>query len=499
MSGRLPYSLMFLYSYLKNADIKVKIIDQRTEVDLDATIKKFKKNILCFGISSFTGVQIKGGLEISKKIKEFHPEVPIVWGGWHPTSMPEQTLRHPFVDIVVRGQGEVTLKELAVALSCDRDLSNIKGISFKKQGKIYHNPCRELLSLIEEVKMPFEAVDVEKYIYKKPFADRSDRSIGIITSLGCPNNCAFCEVASVYKRHIFFRNMDNILEEIEFLVSKYKITGITIDDDNFFVSRKRVVQFCEELNKRPYKISWDAGVSVNLILAKYDDETLKLVKKSGCKQLYIGAESGSNLTLERLNKKATVEQTYEFVNKMKKIGIRASFSSMVGVHGVPESEVFETMDMILKCREINPDFDFRLFYYTPYPSTSLYGEAIKHGFKEPESLEAWSDHTLRKFKAPWFKKSYRNQVKYFYFYYFPYSGTLNSAPTDTSLWGKSLDLFCSIFFDNFILKKIAKWRVKKRFFKYPIDAIYAIQGRRLKSLYGKIIYNNVDVFYEFDN
>ena len=489
MSGRLPYSLLYLTGYLLDTDFKVSIIDERTAEDLTGLIKGLKKdNIVCFGISSFTGIQIKNGLGIARQLKLHHPGVPIVWGGWHPSTLPEQTLEHPLVDIVVRGQGEATFKELVFALAEGKDLAGISGISYKLDDKIVRNPDRELLPVIEKLKVPLATVDVEKYVYKKPFAERSGRTIGIITSLGCPNFCGFCAVASIYKQRVFFRDLDNVLSDIDYLVEKYNINGITIDDDNFFVSPARVNKFCEGLLKRPYKIAWDAGVSVNL-LKHYDDKFLKLIKQSGCEQLYIGAESGSDAVLRLINKKATVEQTYDFVRKMKEIGIKASLSSMVGIPGSSPDEIFDTMNMIFKCRQINPNFDYRIFYYTPYPGTTLYKSAIKNGLKEPSSLEDWAGHTLRRFKAPWVKASYRKLVKYFYFYYFPYSGDMKR--TGNAIY--------SFFFENALLRGIARWRVKHGCYKLPIDALYVTQGLRIRSLYGRLVHKNIDVFQEFDN
>jgi radical SAM superfamily enzyme YgiQ (UPF0313 family) len=499
MSGRIPYSLLMLYSYLKDTDFEVKIVDQRTVPDIASVIDQLDSNTLCFGISSFTGVQIKNGLEIARQLKTIFPQTPIVWGGWHPSSMAEQTLKHPLVDIVVRGQGEVTFKELLLALNEKRNLSEVKGISYKLNGQHFHNEARELSGVIKDFKLPFEAVDIEKYIYKKAYAGRADKTIGIITSLGCPNNCGFCAVGGLYKQHVFFRNIDSVLEEVDYFSEKYKINAITIDDDNFFVSPKRVRKFCTELINKPYSISWDAGISVNLLLKLYTDEDLRLIKESGCEQLYIGAESGSDVVLQMINKKATVLQTYEFVRKMREIGIKASLSSMVGLPNVSSGEIFETMDMILKCREINPDFDFRIFYYTPYPSTPLYNVALKAGMQEPENLGDWSEHTLRKYKAPWVKKSYRKQVKYFTFYYFPYSGNTNHNCFETTPPKKIGEFIYRLFFGNVILQYIAKWRTKHRYFKFPLDAMFVMQGRRLKSLYGRLVHKNIDVFYEFDH
>ena len=498
MSGRLPYSLLMLHSYLADTDYNVIIIDERTEKDVAAVISSLDGDLLCFGISSFTGIQIKNGLAIAQQLRAAHPETPIVWGGIHPTTLPDQTLGHPLVDIIVRGQGEVTFKELVFALDKKRDLSGIKGVSYKEDGKLIHNPDRKPSSVISEFKLCFDAVDVEKYIYQKPFAGRAHKTIGIITSLGCPNKCGFCAVACVYKQRVFLRNVSTIIEEIDYMVEKYGITSITIDDDNFFVSSKRVREFCEKLIQKPYDITWDAGVSVNLLLRHYDDDLLALIKRSGCEQLYIGAESGSDQVLQLIGKNAKVQQTYEFVQKMKEVGIRASISSMVGIPDASSDEIFKTIDMIINCREINPDFDFRIFYYTPYPSTALYNRALENGMQVPQSMTDWSEHTLRNFKAPWVKESYRRLVKYFYFYYYPYSGPATNSDSDLPLPGRAVLLLFRFVFANKVFKILASLRVKHRYFKYPADAWFVTQGLRLNSLYGRIVHKNIDVFQQFN-
>lgn len=498
MSGRIPFSLLHLYSYLKNDDFKVKIVDERLVPDMPSFVKGLGNKILCFGISSFTGIQISNGINIACQLRAHYPHIPIIWGGWHPSCMPEQTLKHPLVDIVVRGQGEETFRDLLYALSGQKLLSDVKGISYKHDGHIFHNPDRELLPVLETLKLSYDVIDVNKYIFKQPWGDRA---IGIITSLGCPFSCGFCAVASVYKHRTFFRNTNYVLEELDYLVNRYKINAITFDDDNFFVSSKRVNEICEKLINKPYRIAWDAGAHVGLLLKHYDDETLKLIKESGCKQLYIGAESGSDEVLDIIDKKATVSQTFDYVKKMKEIGIKSFLSTMVCFPGVSSEDIYATMDMILKCRDIDPSLGFRLFYYTPYPATPLYQRALQMGMKEPENLEEWAHHTLRKFKAPWIKRYYRKQIRYFYFYYFPYSGdqNLNQITPDTTVVKSILLKVYRLIFANRLLIKLAKWRVKNSNYTFPIDTWFVIQGERLKSLYNRFVKNTPDLFYDYED
>lgn len=498
VEGRLPFSLLHLYSYLKNEEFNIVIADERVIPDMRAFINELDDDILCFGISSFTGIQIYNGLRIAGLLKERFHDTPLVWGGWHPSCLPEQTLQNPFVDIVVRNQGEETFRQLLHALAGHRSLSGLEGISYKQGAKIFHNPVRQLLPVLETLKLSYDIIDVAQYIFKTGWADRT---IGIITSLGCPFSCGFCAVASVYKKKTFFRNLDYVMEEIDYLVERYNINGLTIDDDNFFVSKSRVIEFCEKLLSRPYRLAWDAGAHVGLLLKNYDDATLRLVKESGCKQLYIGAESGSEEVMERINKKATVRQTFEYVEKMRKHGIKSFLSTVVCFPGVTSEDIYATMDMILKCRDIDPNLGFRLFYYTPYPATPLYESALQLGMKEPQSLEEWSNHTLRKFKAPWISEAYRRQVRYFVFYYFPYSAAAPITYYDPAagLPERVLKKLYMFIFENRLLRFSARWRLEKSFFKFPVDAYFVMKGQFLKGLYIRHVKKEIDSFNDYED
>jgi len=502
MSGRLPYALLILRAALEAIGCEGVIIDERVVPDTRRAIEAHAATggIVCCGISAFTGVQVGHGLDMARIVRDVLPGVPIVWGGWHPSCEPGSTLRHELVDFVVRGQGEETFPELVCALALsDRDaLRGMPGLSHKLDGAPAHNPPRPLTGRISDLRLDLRAVDVPRYIFSKPFADRSEKSIGIITSLGCPHNCAFCAVAGVYNRRVAFRSMDHIMEEIDLLVGEHGVDSLTIDDDNFFSSRKRVLDFCQRLLERGHRVSWDAGVSARLALRHFSDEDFQLIKRSGCAQLYIGAESGSDRVLEQINKKASVAETYEFVARLGRLGIKASISTMVGLPNAPADEAERTLDMILRCRELNDQFDYRLFFYTPYPSTPLYDQALASGWRAPDTLEGWSGHTLRRFKAPWLPRGLRRKVKYFSFYYYPYAFGLSPKPLGAAAGARVLEAVIRLLFENRLLQGLAAWRVRRRCFRFPLDAAWAVLGARARSLYGWLVHGNVDPFREIN-
>lgn len=495
MSGRVPFSLVHLYSYLKGSDFNVKVVDERIVSDLPSLIKDLGNQILCFGISSFTGIQIRNGLNISSLLREAFPYVPIVWGGWHPSLMAEQTLKHPLVDIVVRGQGEETFRELLTALKDGKDLAGIKGISYKNGARFFHNPDRELLPVFQNMEMDYGCIEVEKYVYSPPWSRKHKRALSIVTGLGCAYDCGFCSVASIYKRQCVNKNIDSVLKELDYFVEKGKIDSLTIEDDNFFLVPKRVREFCEKLIERPYDVAWEATAHISQLLNKYDDELLNLVKDAGCQELRIGVESGSDEVLDLINKKTTAFKTLKAIKKLSKIDISLHLSSMVCFPGVDPGEIEDTMNLLIRSRELNPNVDVRMFYYTPYPSTKLYESSLKNGMKEPKSLEEWADHTLRNFKAPWVKKLHRKLVRHFCFYYYPYSGGLKREDSEErTLLVKMLTLLFRAIFENKLLVMAARWRVKRRFYRFPVDAELVMLGLRLKSWYGRVFYGNIDKF-----
>jgi hypothetical protein len=159
-----------------------------------------------------------------------------------------------------------------------------------------------------------------------------------------------------------------------------------------------------------------------------------------------------------------------------------------------------TMEMILKCRDIDPDLGFRLFYYTPYPATPLYDRALKMGMKEPATLEEWANHTLRKFKAPWIKDSYRKQIRYFYFYYFPYSTGIKHDAYKIGPLNNILKKLFRLVFENILLVKLARWRIKTSNYRFQADAFFVIQGQRLKSLYNHSVRKQAsDLFADYED
>jgi anaerobic magnesium-protoporphyrin IX monomethyl ester cyclase len=165
---------------------EVALVDSRLEPDYLERIQAEAEGALCVGISVLTGNQIKQALQVSQRIKERFPGLPVVWGGYHPTLMPDQTVANPLVDVVVRGQGEITFKKVVEAFALDTSLRGIPGISFKEPSRIV---CNEEAPFTDVPAMPFSFVDLDRHLPNLGFAKRT---LSYVSSQGCPHHCEFC-------------------------------------------------------------------------------------------------------------------------------------------------------------------------------------------------------------------------------------------------------------------------------------------------------------------
>ena len=475
--GRTPYSVLYAARVLTN-DYDVEIIDERFITDVGKCLEKEVNGALIFGVSSMTGSQIKGGIEASKIIRNRFPEIPIVWGGWHPSIMPVQTSESPMVDIVVRGQGELTLPKLLERLRNGDKIKDVEGITFTDKSEIIDNGQPAPRSIDEFPPINYSLIDMNRYIYK---GDIGDRTTGFFASIGCPYRCTFCSVSKIYKGVWLRRTPEQVIKELIFIKENYKIDAVTFDDDNFFVNKSYVTSFCEEMVNKKVNLLWDCAAHSAHFMKFFgnDDNLMKMIFKSGCRQIYIGAESGSDNVLKIINKKAIVNDTYRFVATLEKYHIRPLLSTIVGFPLDAENDFNQTIDMIAKCKGLVEDLKARIFLYTPYPGTPLYETAIKNGMYEPRTLEEWSLHTLRNFKSPWVTDKQRKELNYFINFYFLFSSK--------NFGKKSIKVKLLWYF----FYPLCRIRIRYRCFIFPFDAAIFFFILKSYKWYNRVFRNKI--------
>lgn len=455
-SGKLiPYGILELGSYLENNTDFIPYLFHIHYKKIEDTVEEIiKLNPLYVGISTMTGEMCFYSALLSKKIKQ-KTNIPIVWGGVHPSSIPNQCISEDYIDIIGIGEGELIVKNLAEAIYNDLPLKNVKGIAYKEEGKVIFNEREKYIEDLSCIQHNFDLLgDLNKYLRKMW---HSKRVINYITSRGCPFNCAFC-YNTVDKNRRKWRGIpiETVKKDIEFLKTKYNIDGIQYHDDNFFVDKKRAVEIVNYIN-----LPWWGELRIESIKESLISELVK----TGCKELLFGWESGNNNILKLMNKQIKVNQIIE-ANK-----ILANFpeicydgQSIIFVPTETEEQVKQTIKLAYKLVAINSSISCNLLFYQPFPGTPLYNLSVKHGLKEPENTEAWksfnSRNINRKFSwIPWLtnrkKKKYSKIQKYFTFY------------TKSYYQNRANNLFTK--FSGFLFYYFAKFRIKFNFYYFPFE------------------------------
>ncbi|MBI4947473.1 MAG: B12-binding domain-containing radical SAM protein [Bacteroidetes bacterium] len=480
--GRIPYALLYLERMIRDLGLQIILIDEQVNKDYHYRIEPVKDRILLAGVSSMTGYQIKGAISFSKYIKNQNNAL-VVWGGWQATLLPEQVLDEDYIDMAIMGQGEIPFRNLVQALVNNLDITEIRGLAYKNNGKIIINPNEKFTNFNDFPKINYGLIDINDYVFKSAYAGRC---LGYFTSHGCPYNCGFCCVAEVYGRKWYCKNVDEIISDLAYFKKAANIDCVTFDDDNFFVNKKFTVEFCEQLISSVLNLFWDTSAHAGLFLKLFSDSDIDLFYRSGCRQIYIGAESGDEEVMEMIDKKATVEDNYTFVRILNKHNITPLFSTMISFPSESDRDIDMTLDMIRQAKLIDKSLRTRIFFYTPYPGTELYKKAIEHGFRPPEKMEGWATHTLRKFHAPWWKKDYRWKLEVFANFYLPLvnPGFYKMVPRNMQP---------VVFIINKLFYPIAYLRFKYNLLRFPIEAIVFII---LLRLFNKLFRKNFALGFE---
>jgi len=401
-SPSLPFPLLFPASTLIENGFSVKIIDERVlekKEFIKILRKQVRDNPICIGISTMTGPQIKHALGTAEIIREENLDLPLVWGGVHPSLLPDQTLQDERVDIVVRREGEETMLELVQKLEKNKKIDLVKGISFKNNGRIKHNPDRDFIKLDKLPPLPYDLINLKKYVQKTVMG----KSIQMYTSRGCPHNCKFCYNYFYHNSIWRFWSPKRVMDELNIILNKLNINGIFFLDDNFFTSFKRVEEIVAMIKREKIDINWSADCRVDYFL-RMSNEFLDKVIDGGLTKLYIGAEAGSERVLKLINKGITPQQIIEANKRLAKFDIIPEISFIIGFPTETLNEIHKTMDVIDRIIQDNKKAIIALVKcYTPFPGSQLFDLSVKYGFRPPESLEEWSTFSYYDLHLPWLK------------------------------------------------------------------------------------------------
>jgi anaerobic magnesium-protoporphyrin IX monomethyl ester cyclase len=458
-----PLGTLAIAGYLENKGLPIFHIDQRVEPDAKQIIMEcIREGALCIGMGFGTGPQITHVIELSQAIKDEFPGFPIIWGGWHPSILVEQCMEHPAVDIVVRGQGEVSMYELVNRLREGIGFEDLAGIAHKVAGKTIINPERPMDDLNSFPNMPYHLINFKDY--PGPPNRRSspeDKFSNFRSSQGCPWRCAYCADPLVFNRRWKALSAERTVDELENLAKNYGITYVDFVDDTFIVDPKRVKAFAEEMIKRKVPLKWSANARTGMI-AKLDQEVLDLLHESGCDLLHPGVEASTQEMLDYILKDEKNGNTLIAAEKMKKADITGLYAFMVSFPDDPEDMVDATFRMVRELKELNANNIMPVNFYVPYPGNVLYDRAQEKGFIPPTKLEQWAEFGTRLGSAtPWITKEYRDRVMMMDKYLLP-----AAYPSRLLKYRMQNSRLSSLYK---LLHHIAIYRVKKELFGWALD------------------------------
>ena len=408
----IPHGPLHLAAPLVESGYNVKIIDEVVEDNAENELRKnLKKNPICVGISSMTGMQIKNGLKFAEIVRDENENLPIIWGGAHPTILPITTLDDPLVDIVVCGEGEKTFPDLVSCLEKEKSLKDVSGIYYKDNGNYITNQKRCLMNLDDIPELPYHLIKMEVYItsIKKRGINRY---FEIHTSRGCPYGCAFC-YNSVHNKKWRTKSAERILENLKFLIHNYGIDGITWEDEIFSFSKERITNICNGIIDEGIDIKLRAGVRVDHF-SNFQNSFIELMKKAGFIHFGFGVESGSEKILRYINKHITIKQIHDVVKKVKENGFLATYNFMTGFPNETAEDFAETLKLIHQIFKSNQNMLYPVSgpsFYTPFPETKLYYEALDLGFIPPNTFREWAKFDYNNMEMPWVNKNF-SQIMY---------------------------------------------------------------------------------------
>lgn len=457
----LPMSLLALGALLEGAH-DYRIVDGNLEPDPAAALERAiaETGADTLGVTVMPGPQLSQAVPQCRELKARHRALTVIWGGYFPTQHYDACLRADYVDYVVRGHGEVVFKDLIAALRRGDDPTTLPGLAYRDPttGTIVANPLAPIPHPDRLPWFPYHRVALPRYI-RPTFLGR--RTLAHHSSYGCPFFCNFCAVVNMVDGRWLAQSAKRAAAVARHLHAAWGVDAVEFYDNNFFVHEARTAEFAERV--MDLGIAWWGESRIDTFL-RYTDYTWQLLRDSGLKMVFMGAESGSDETLQRMNKgkTASTDKTLAIAAKMAQYGIIPEFSFVLGNPPDPEADARQTMEFIRKVKRINPRAEIILYMYTPVPlAGELFAQAKAKGFQFPETLDEWVSPRWQEFAqrrnnhVPWLTDPLRREVHDFERVINAYYPT-STDPKLRGVW-------------RGVLKTASAWRYHLRAYRYPLE------------------------------
>jgi anaerobic magnesium-protoporphyrin IX monomethyl ester cyclase len=390
------------------------IIDSMVEADPMGKLWDKLEGAFAFGSTCIVGYQVADGADVARQVRERHPGLPIIWGGWFPSVAPELYLRNNLADAVCLGQGELTFRDWLVALRDGRPVDDIPGLALWRHGTLFKTPWREVAALDDLPPPRFDLIDVDKYLdiqerqastakvrYRFPdppgySMTKPYRAVSYFSSYGCPEPCSFCCSPMVTQRRWKALSAETLVDRIVEMKKHHDFDVVRFQDANFGVHEKRVREFCRLLIERKVNIHWNATIEVETIV-KTSDETLDLMRDSGCHMMWVGAETASAEMQAYIRKGIAQGNVDAAMKRMWQRNIKIGLFWILGYPDETEESMRATMTLAAEMKTRYPNCTSEVLLYRPLPGTESGEHAARNGYEMPLEFETWGSMVEYKF------------------------------------------------------------------------------------------------------
>jgi len=360
----IPVAIGCLAAVLKKHGIPVKVVDEEIVEITPSTLRDMVVGLeepYVFGLSCLTA-HVSRGYELARMIKAEFPDSIVVAGGLHPTSLPDEALRHPAIDYVVRGEGEDTVLRLYRAIRGDGEVADVLGVSYRRDGRIVHNAEAPLIPDLDDIPIfPYELFRHPKY------------DMGFITtSRGCPYACTYCSQRLLTGTTYRYKSPARIVEELTQLVDDFGQKQIVFYDDNFCFKKRRVTEVCTAII--------DAGLhkkcafSIQTRADNFHADVVPIMAEAGFKHVGFGMETGTDRLADLISKGETIQQHLDAIAVAKRFGMEVSLFMIFGLPTETRQDRDVTYDLV-QAQHVQASKYNNLI---PYPGTPVFND-LKEG------------------------------------------------------------------------------------------------------------------------
>lgn len=404
----MPLALLAIGSALDQERYEVVIVDGRLQ-PLETLLAELE-DALCLGVTVLTGAPISDALRATQAARARRPDLPVIWGGWHPSLFPEMCVAEAGVISVV-GQGEESFREVVDRLAAGASMQGIAGTVYADtSGQVASNLPRPLQDVNRFAAHNYQLISVETYFQRK-----RRRQLDYISSQGCRFRCNFCADPAVYRRSWSGLAPARMVSEIGTLWHAYRFTDLALQDETYFTHEKRVAAVAEGFLEEGLSFSWFGTLRADQG-RRLDEKVLALCRRSGLDRVMIGLEAGAQETIDAIQKDIRVEDMWMTAEKLLRHEIGATINVIVGFPGEPAESVEETVRMARALRALSPRFELSLFYFKPYPGNPIAARLEADGYRFPDGLEGWSGFDYVGQGNSWLTPAQVEEIEQFKFY-----------------------------------------------------------------------------------